>query len=204
MNLRQSASKQQATPHMKHSISFLTILFSLIFQSCHGQQTMDISLNDLTFSSIFGDNKKDSLHTYCLLGTGYFRTPRSDNSDSLIKVWLTQHPQAKVIPVTTHGPTFTDYPESKITYCWLVDGNDTINNYLIKNGCFPGGTMMRPETYDEMSKEMKEIYKDMPKPNIIVHVDKKVYDNFIEQIKVAEIFAENNKLGIWKKKSKDE
>ena len=63
---------------------------------------------------------------------------------------------------------------------------------------------MRPETYDEMSKEMKEVYKDMPKPNIIVHVDKKTYDNFIEQIKVAETFAEQNKLGIWKKKSDEE
>jgi len=98
----------------------------------------------------------------------------------------------------------TDYPDSKMTYCWLVDSKDTINNYLIKNGCFPGGTMMRPETYDEMSKEMKEVYKDMPKPNIIVHVDKKTYDNFIEQIKVAETFAEQNKLGIWKKKSDEE
>ncbi len=97
-----------------------------------------------------------------------------------------------------------DYPDSKMTYCWLVDGKDTINNYLIKNGCFPGGTMMRPETYDEMTKEMKDIYTDMPKPNIIVHVDKKAYENFIEQIKVAETFAEQHRLGIWKKKPTDE
>jgi len=190
---------------MRHLIILLIFSFSIIFQSCTRQVgTQEISLSDLTFSSIFGNNKKDSLHTYCLLGTGYFRTPRSDNSDSLIKVWLIQHPQAKVISVATHGPTMTDYPDSKMTYCWLVDSKDTINNYLIKNGCFPGGTMMRPETYDEMSKEMKEVYKDMPKPNIIVHVDKKTYDNFIEQIKVAETFAEQNKLGIWKKKSDEE
>lgn len=88
-----------------------------------------------------------------------------------------------------------------MTYCWLIDGKDTINNYLIKNGCFPGGTMMRPETYEEMSIEMKEIYKEVPKPEIIFHVDKNTYDTFIEQIKIAETFAEQNKLGIWKKKT---
>ncbi len=190
---------------MRHSLILLTFLFGFLLQSCTGQKKAEeILVTDLTFSSIFGENKNDSLHIYCLLGTGYFRTLRSDNSDSLIKVWLTQHPHAKVISIATHGPTMTDYPDSKMTYCWLVDGKDTINNYLIKNGCFPGGTMMRPETYDEMSKEMKKIYKGMPKPNIIVHVDKKVYENFIEQIKMAETFAEQNKLGIWKKRPDDD
>jgi hypothetical protein len=190
---------------MRHTIILLTVSFATVFQSCNGQKdTKDILLGELTFSSIFGESKKDSLHTYCLLGTGYFRTPRSDNSDSLITFWLTQHPQAKVISVATHGPTMTDYPNSKMTYCWLVDDKDTINNYLIKNGCFPGGTMMRPDTYDEMSNEMKEIYKDIPKPNVIVHIDKKSYDNFIEQVKVAETYPKQNKLGVWKKKADEE
>jgi hypothetical protein len=190
---------------MRQVTNPLTFLFCLFIQSCSGQiQQTEISLHDLSFSSIFGNNEKDSLHTYCLLGRGYFRTPRSDDSDSLINVWLTLHPNAKVISVSTHGPTMADYPESKLTYCWLVDGNDTINNYLVKNGCFPGGTMMRPETYEEMSKEMKEVYKDLPKPKIIVHLDKKSYDNFIEQIKIAEAFAEQNNLGIWKKKSSND
>jgi hypothetical protein len=195
----------QAIYNMRYLILFLAFFPGIFFQSCIGQQKAnDISLTDLTFSSIFGDSKKDSVHTYCLLGTGYFRAPRSDNSDSLIKVWLVRHPQAKVIPVATHGPTMTDYPGSKITYCWLVDGKDTINNYLVKNGCFPGGTMMRPETYDEMSKQMKDIYKGIAKPNIVVHVNKKDYEDFIEQIKAAEMFAESNKLGIWKKMPHDE
>jgi hypothetical protein len=190
---------------MRKRILHLVFFFSTIFSSCTEQKKpQEITLSDLTFSSIFGDNTKNSLHTYCLLGTGYFRTPRSDNSDSLIKVWLTQHTKAKVVSVATHGPTMTDYPDSKMTYCWLVEGKDTINNYLIKNGCFPGGTMMRPETYHEMSKEMKEMYQDMPKQNTILHVHEKDYENFIEQIKAAEAFAEQNKLGIWRTKSEDE
>lgn len=75
-----------------------------------------------------------------------------------------------------------------MTYCWLIDGTDTINNYLIKNGCFPGGTMMIPEPLEDQSSSMT------------VHIEEPVYHNFIEQIKAAEIFAEKNQLGIWKKK----
>lgn len=75
-----------------------------------------------------------------------------------------------------------------MTYCWLIDGTDTINNYLVKNGCFPGGTMMKPEPLEDKSS------------NMMVHIDTRIYNNFIEQIKAAEIFAEKNQLGIWKKK----
>jgi hypothetical protein len=186
--------------NVEHSILALVILSSSIFQSCRGQSpNSSITLKDIKFSSIFGQSEKDSLHMYCLLGTGYFRASRSDNSDSLIDIWIGQHLNARVIPVSSFGPTMTDYPNSKLTYCWLVDGKDTINNYLVKNGCYAGGTMMRPQTKAEMSKQMKEIYKDLN--DAVVHIDKKAYDEFIEQIKADEIFARENKLGIWKNKS---
>jgi len=35
-------------------------------------------------------------------------------------------------------------------------------------------------------------------------MDKKVYETFIEQIKSAEIFAIDNKLGIWKEQKDNE
>ena len=166
--------------------------------SCKGQETGNtLSLVDFTFGSIFGKTKKDSLNTYCLLGTGFFRTPRSDNSDSLITDWINKHPKAIVIPISSLGPIMSNDKNSKITYCWLVDGNDTINNYLIRNGCFPGGTMQRPKTWSEMPRKEKSFYKGMDKPDTKVLIDKKSYDNFIEEIKRAETFASDNKLGIW-------
>jgi hypothetical protein len=82
----------------------------------------------------------------------------------------------------------------------IIDGKDTLNNYLVRQGCYPGGTMQRPETWEEMSDREKEIYKDLQekeKLNIIVHIDKKAYENFIEQIKSSEKYASDNKLGIW-------
>jgi hypothetical protein len=177
---------------------FFCYPISLIFFSCQGT-TKDIQLSDFKFESVFGTNSKDSFQTYCLLGTGFFRAPFSKNADSLISGWMKNHPNAKVIPIST-----LDEPKHKMTYCWLVDKGDTINNYMIKNGCYPGGTMMRPQTYEEMSDKMKAVYNDIEKPNVKVHIDKKVYDNFIEQIKAAETFAHTNKLGIWNKKKDDE
>ena len=112
---------------------------------------------------------------------------------------MQNHPDAEVILVST-----LDEPKHKMTYCWLVDKGDTINNYMIKRGCYPGGTMMRPQTYEEMSAKMKAVYNNVEKPNIKVHIDKKSYDKFIEQIKAAETFAETNKLGIWDQKKDDE
>jgi hypothetical protein len=179
---------------MKNIILF-PLISIVLFLNCRGQPPK-VLLSDLTFNSIFGFKKNDSINAYCLLGTGFFRTPRSDNSDSLVASWITKHPNAEMILIST-----LDEPKEKLHYCWLVDKDDTINNYLVRNGCFPGGTMIRPQTYDEMSGEMKEMYHGIEKPRIIVHIDRKSYERFIEQIKVAETFAENNKLGIWKQKN---
>ena len=112
---------------------------------------------------------------------------------------MKNHPHAEVVPIST-----LNEPKNKMTYCWLIDGADTINNYMIKNGCYPGGTMMRPQTFEELSDKMKAEYSESEKPNVQVHIDKKSYDNFIEQIKNAETFAEANKLGIWNRKKNDE
>lgn len=172
------------------------VLFHII--SCEAQ-TKNIHLSDLKFESVFGTNSKENFQIYCLLGTGFFRAPFSKNADSLIQDWIKNHPNAEVLPVTTSSD-----PNSNMTYCWLIDKGDTINNYMIKNGCYPGGTMMRPQTYDEMPDEMKAIYNDIGKPDIKVHIDKKSYDNFIKQIKAAEQFARDNKLGIWNKQEDDD
>ncbi|NNT73248.1 hypothetical protein HKT18_13570 [Flavobacterium sp. IMCC34852] len=172
-----------------------TLLFLVIMlQSCKSQSDK-INLNELEFKSIFGENKKDSLNVYCLLGTGFFRAPTSENADELIQNWIDKNKDAKVVLIST----LVD-KKANINYCWLIDKNgETINEYLIKNGCFPGGTMMRPNTYKELSETEKKIYTPEDS-NVIVHVDKEKYDQFIEKIKSAEILARESKLGIWKDK----
>ncbi|MBL7724724.1 MAG: hypothetical protein JNK27_11275 [Chitinophagaceae bacterium] len=188
---------------MKYLPLVFISVFTLTYQSC--KQKYDppsVKLNDLVFNSIFADNKKDSMHTYCLLGSGYFRAETSDDADSIINSWLSKHPNANVIPVATHGPTLSDYPNSKMTYCWLIDNNDTINNFLIRTGCYEGGTMIRPKTWQEMSNKEKTVWEKDPK--IIVHIDQRTYDKFLDQIKAAEQYAKQHQLGIWNKKKEDE
>ena len=185
---------------MKKTIIFLIFFFLLSLNSC-GQEIKDsLRISDFKFESIFGTTFKEPQNFYCLLGTGFFRTPRSDNADSLITEWINKHPNAIVVPISSFGPTEIENPESKMFYCWIIDNNDTLNNYLIKNGCFPGRTMMRPEKWSEMKKWEKKLYKDAgEKPDIKVYVNNKAYSTFIEQIKVAELFARENKLGVWLK-----
>jgi hypothetical protein len=158
----------------------LLIITVLTLNSC-GRHMSDIKvlkIKDFTFESIFSSTDSEPGNTYCLLGTGFFRTPRSDNSDSLIKEWIENHPEATVVPVSSFGPMIVTQPDSKMTYCWVIDQGDTLNNYLIRTGCFPGGTMMR-------AKESKNI------------VSKKDYESFIDQIKSAERYARDHQLGIW-------
>jgi hypothetical protein len=185
---------------MKHISTIISAIIILTLINCKGQtiNTDILYLKDFTFNTILGFNKHDKNTMYCILGQGYLRTPRSDNSDSLVKTWLTNHPNAIVLKVSTMAIPEENKPEMKMTYCLIIDGKDTLNNYLVRQGCYPGGTMQRPETWEEMSDREKEIYKDIKdKLNVIVQIDKKAYENFIEQIKTSEKYASDNKLGIW-------
>tara|TARA_B100001173_G_scaffold293712_1_gene287006 strand:+ start:482 stop:1015 length:534 start_codon:yes stop_codon:yes gene_type:complete len=167
--------------------------------ACNGQskESSDtLKIKDFDFKSWFGYKKNTKTdHNHSLLGTGFFRTPRADNIDTLISTWIEEHPNAIVIPVYTFGPTMTADPNSKQTYCWVVDNSDTLNLFLVKNGAVPGGTMQRPKTWKEMSRKEKEFYDDRPDEE--VHVSDHEYDEYIEKVKIADEFARENKLGIY-------
>lgn len=178
---------------MKKKCSILLGLISCCIAS-YGQLTV----KEFKFDSWFGyDLNSKSETVYCLLGTGFFRAPSTENTDSLISAWTNQHPDALVIPVYTSGPTMTDSKETKMIYSWVVDKSDTLNIILVRLGCIPGGTMQRPETWDEMDKEKRKLWHDNKKPKETVHVDSKAYNAFLDKVAKAETQARNNKLGIW-------
>lgn len=185
----------------KHITTFISGLIILTLTSCNGQTspTEKLYLKDFKFNSYFGYQNGDKNTSYCLLGQGFFRTPRSTNSDSLLNGWLAKHPDAIVVKVSSMATPEKSNPNLNLTYCWIIDNTDTLNNYLIRQGCYPGGTMQRPQTWKEMSSKEKELYEDTDKPKVTVHIDKKTYASFIEQIKSAEIYARGNRLGIWAK-----
>jgi len=181
---------------MKQTLKLITIFLLTFTTSCISQNKLiELPIQDFEFESIFGNkNGKINDKVYCLLGQGFFRAPRSDNSDELLNNWLEEHPNAKLIPVSVLKS------ESNMTYCWIVDGTENLNIYLVKNGCYPGGTMQRPRTWKEMSRKEKKIYRKMEKPDIEILINDNLYDTFIEELKVAELYAKENKLGIWEEK----
>ncbi len=177
----------------------ITFILTIFMSSCNGQSitpTDTLKVKDFEFDGWFGHRKNiETEHNYSLLGTGFFRAPRAENTDTLISTWIKEHPNAIVIPVYTFGPTMTAEPNSKLTYCWIVDNSDTLNIFLVRQGAVPGGTMQRPKTWKEMSQKEKEFYDNQPVEE--VHVSNHEYDDFIEKVKIADEFARENKLGIY-------
>ncbi|HLK31313.1 MAG TPA: hypothetical protein VKT28_22225 [Puia sp.] len=164
---------------MKSRICFTLLIISIVFCSCKAHVD-PVKLSSVKFNSIFAYSR-DSSVVYCLLGAGYYRAPKSNNADSLISSWMKQHPNADLIPVSSING------KSLMIYCWAIDHADTINSWLIHEGCFPGGTMIG-------IRRGKEDVSD-------VYVDDVQYENFIEQIKFAEAYARQNKLGVWAKEN---
>jgi hypothetical protein len=179
--------------HMKKA---LTLIFGLLVYCV--PSVGQLTLKGLKFDSWFGyelDSKKET--TYCLLGIGFFKAPRAENTDSLISTWTIQHPSALVIPVYTSGPTMTDSKESKMIYSWVVDKSDTLNILLVRHGCIPGATLQRPQTWKEMGRKKRRLWYDNKKPKEEVHVDDEVYKDFLDKVAKAETSAKMKKLGIW-------
>lgn len=189
----------------------LITTIGLIFYSCMNENKNNSKLNgqlkepkksipieEFEFESIFGIHRKDSSSLYSLLGEGYFKAPHSDNVDSIITSWIASHPNAVVMPITSYISPDEDSLKAQMIYCWIISNNDTLNNLLIKKGGYPGGTMMRSKTWQEMSNLEKDFY-DNSEDNYDFQllIDNKDFDSFIEQIKQAEKYARQNKLGIW-------
>ena len=182
--------------HMKRDwITFVGLI--ICCTPTYGQ----LLLKDFRFDSWFGyELKSNTENTYCLLGTGFFTSPKAKNTDSLITSWSQLHPDAKVLPIYTGGPTFTNLPNSKLIYCWVFDNLDTLNIDLVRQGCVPGGTMLRPTTRNEISKKDRKNVRADKKLDEQVHIDNKSYKDFLDKIVKAENEAKRNRIGIWTQK----
>lgn len=152
----------------------------------------------MKFNFITGYKSNDTFNTYVILGTSFMQPPASDDAPKILKGWFAKHKNAVVIPVSSFGPPDNvPVKKSLFVFCWIIDNNDTLNNYLVRNGCFPGGTMY---AYDEWEKMNANMRKDIPKPKITVYVSSKSYEAYKMQIVANEIYAHDHKLGVWSDK----
>ena len=125
---------------MNIPFSFLLFAFSLTSLYCRAQ-TKDLTLNEVKFESVNGTVKNKSAK-YSLVFTSRIKRLWPAYTDSLITDWLARHPKAVVVPIMDIG----GFTETKL-FCLLIDQRDTINNYLVRNGCFSvsemyGGNIM--------------------------------------------------------------
>ena len=183
-------------------ILLLPVALIYLLAACNGQSTIaNNTVSNFHFKSIFGTKATDSSHMYCLLGNGFVRTPSSNNADSMIEDWIKTHQNAQIIPVTASEMEMDEkHHKIKLTYCWITDGKDTINNFLVRNGCFPNQTMIRPLKWEEMSAEEREVYDNdkVGYGTTEVFINDESFGKFMEQIQAADQYAYEHYLGIWK------
>ncbi len=192
---------------MKTYKLFFFGIICLLLANCTAQQkSLDIKNFSIKYAWLHTKDA-DSSHIYCLLGEGVAKTPYSSRTDSIINNWIAKHQNAIVVANTTTTNFHKDGNNLIMTFCWVIQQNDTLNNYLVRNGCFPKEEMERNKTWEEIPdiKKREETKTDFPVseyplPKIELLVDKKLDENFMLQIASAEKFARNNKLGIWSDK----
>jgi hypothetical protein len=124
---------------------------------------------------------------YCLLGNGFILAYHSANVDSLIADWLAGHPNAKVIPVDGVDP---EQKRPRTVYIWIVDGDSTLNEFLIREGAVRGSVMVDPLDF------FAAIHVQ-PDYNLHRLVSDKDYHAFLDRIEAAERAAKAEHKGIW-------
>jgi len=170
------------------SVAIATLTFSiLVIATAQDQQAQFSSLrsekyraSEIQWKGHFGGRKEEPHNVYCLMTQGAFRAPTSDDFEELIKIWLSQHPNAEASVVYILSPSLTDFPDSKMKSVWVVDGEDNLNIYLVRKGGCPAGTMLLNRG-DKTALTREE------------------YESFSKRVNDAEQLAKKDSLGIWNK-----
>jgi len=118
--------------------------------------------------------------TFYLLAHGDVHVDTT-NIQAAVTNWLSNHPQAVVVPVCESPAAGTPPPGSKRIYVWVVDDEDVLNVELVRQGC------VRPPT-QILTKG------DHPK------ISRADYERFVQQIVDAGKAAEDTRAGIWARK----
>jgi hypothetical protein len=138
-----------------------------------------IPASSVKWEGPFGSSEATPKSTLCLMARGFFRMATSAEMPALIAAWLRDHPKAMVVPVASFGPVMDRDPESKMTFVWIVDGEQNLNLELVHQGCFEPQT----QTIGEGQK------LEAPAAD---------YEAFVQKALEAGKQAKEKKLGVWK------
>jgi hypothetical protein len=148
--------------------------------------------SQLHFTAIFGQRGGEKA-VYCLLGSGFFRTPRSGEEDALIKAFAADHPGAQAIPVTLTVPSIVATgPRVPMFFVWIEDGDASLNVMLVREGAFPGGVMIDAV---QMANSGMPQPKEEDRPRRLI--DDGRYQSFLQRVMAAEAAAKAERKGVW-------
>jgi hypothetical protein len=175
------------------------------------QQTFPAS--DLHVDGIYATRVGDPT-LYCLLGnnTCIIRSPPNPwNTDPFIGNWLTAHPQATALPISSRVWAFPKSREIRDVYLWIQDADDSLTVALVREGRYPAGMM---QDMLEADRQQADLFKD-PKfagsrafleqarakipeeqrPHRLV--TDSVYAQKMQEVSLAEAEAQRQEKGFW-------
>jgi hypothetical protein len=186
----------------------LLILPSLSF----AQQSFPAS--DLHVDGIYATRAGDPA-LYCLLGGNacIVRTPPNPwNKEPFIGNWLSTHPQAMALPISSRNWAFGKrQATNRSVYLWIQDGNDSLNVALVREGRYPAGNM---QDQLEADRQQADLLKDPKFADSRAWVEQErakipeeqkprrlvtdtVYSQMMHEVSLAEAEAQREKKGFW-------
>ena len=138
---------------------------------------------DITWKGPFGSDHSDPSVAYFLLGSGFFRAPSSLSIGATTRKWVKAHPDAKVVPVVDFGVS----PDgTRSVWVWLVDGDNNLNQELVRSGACARATMVAPD---------EKLMFDTRAKLLVTTAE---YNKFEAALPQLEKLARRERLGIWK------
>ncbi len=183
--------------------STIALLFSFGLLACYAAVAQEaFTIDQLRFKSIFGTKADEPDNVYSIVGSGAFRAMRTKDSDSVVSTWLSNHPHAQVVKVSEMKPVMRNGTGASI-FIWVMDGKESLNIFLIREGVFPAGVMR--DTIDSFH-HLKDTGGALPgeHPDLRRLVSDDQYKEFLKKVDDAEGHAKAEKKGVWSDAYKDE
>jgi hypothetical protein len=192
---------------MRSFVPLLLILPGLSF----AQQSFPAS--DLHVDGIYATRAGDPT-LYCLLGGNacIIQTPPNPwNQDSFIGKWLSTHPQATALPISSWNLAFPNEHIHGRVYLWIQDRDDSLNVALVREGRYPAGNM---QDQLEADRQQIDLFNDPKFANSRAWVEQErakmpeeqkphrlvtdtVYSQMMHEVALAEAEAQREKKGFW-------
>lgn len=171
------------------AFTLLIVVFTFI-----GCSTNPKSISELKFNGIVAQSEKEPGTLYYLIGNGFNIATSASSTDSIVNSWIQKHPEALVQPIYAFGKN-----EVTMKFCLVFDGADTLNNYLIRQGCYEANAMRIPNSWNEIIVDDRRLIESLPGvPFFEIYLGEEAQISFQEQITAAENKAKKNKIGLWK------